>query len=104
MSEEKPLSEKGEKIINKFVRETERFYFETDVKQFIKEILNEIEKREKYHKRNYNRYIREVKKYREDKEQREYSEKRALIEINIIDEIKELKEIIKEKSGKDLVE
>jgi len=40
MSKEKTLSEKGEKIINKFVRETERFYFETDVKQALQEFAN----------------------------------------------------------------
>jgi len=79
-------------------------YTEEDVKQFIKEILEEIERRKKHHMKHFDRYIRETEKYADDEKQVEYSENQAIKEMNINDELNELEEFIKRKAGKELVD
>ena len=95
---EKTLSEKIKKISDLVDYDFEVCLKEY-IEQFIKEILDKIKRRKKYHMKQFNLYIKETKKYADDKKQVEYLENQAIKEMNINDELKEVEQFIKQKAG-----
>lgn len=82
----------------KTLREHEkRELVEEIIQERDEEILKDVDVRIKIHEKSFDRYNKECIQARSDKDksQLEYSENQAIKEMNIIDELKEIKQLLK---------